>query len=157
MNSALIESLIALSIGAILLLFDYFVMFRLLDKAKSSNREPNGKGQHLLLGTGNGIGFTLLGDFRVRTYMKDNNYKNMTSSNVTYHFFTFFFLPILPFGCYRVIQTGYHRENHKRATTSYKILGSERWNLIEDLSIYISSYAFIIIGVSFIAMIASFF
>lgn len=89
----------------------------------------NGKNTDISLGQLNGIGLAFMGDFR-----SDNGAHGLTFA--TYHFFTIFYLPIIPFGCYRVKIGAYDYINHKRSKQHYTIYGTEKWKITEVLRIY---------------------
>ena len=108
------------------------VLYRcLLNKgfdAKAANNETPPP-----LGTWNAIGITCLGKYRV-----------FGNTQVSYVFLSLFF-PIIPIGCYRVtesLSTTPHRDGPAwKSSTRYKIFGSEKWNLLEVLHVYLSSYS----------------
>lgn len=76
---------------------------------------PNGKGSSLTLYRLNGCGMSFSGAFRQVNI-------NGTLTYVTYYFLHLVFVPILPFGAYRVIDA----ENG-----GYHILGSEKMSIKE--------------------------
>lgn len=96
------------------------------------------------LGTGNGIGFTLLNG--------GGRYDVNTNSTAWYLFFCFFFIPILPLGCYRASEVG-----SRGKSMQYRIFGHEKWRFWEVLSIYLASYSWIGGIVFIIAIICEFF
>lgn len=136
------------SIALIVLPILYIVIYRkYLSKRlqKCSKKYPpryNGKNTDLLLGSGNGIGFTLLGD--------DFRYHN--GSCVNYHFFTFLYIPIIPIGCYRVSEGARYSSSHKHETVNYCIYGTERWSFLEVIHCYLQrlSVFMILIGITFV-------
>ena len=85
------------------------------------------------LGTWNAIGITCLGKYRI-----------LGETQVSYVFLSLLF-PIIPIGCYRVtegLSTTPHRDGPAwKSSTQYKIYGSEKWNLLEVLHVYLSSYS----------------
>lgn len=95
------------------------------------------------LGTLNGIGFILCDGW--------GRYESDTNSNVYYLFF-FFFVPIVPVGCYRAREIG--RSGNR---TQYQIFGHEKWRFGEVVAIYLSYIPWIGGIISLIALIASFF
>lgn len=99
----------------------------LLDKGVECIPRFNGKKSDITLGTGNGIGLTLMGEFRSDF---------MSGSVVKYQFFCIFYVPIIPVGCYRVKQKGFFQKNWKKSTTTWIVYGTEKWRLIEILIIY---------------------
>ena len=60
-----------------------------------------------------------------------NNY-----SEVMYHFFTLFFLPIWPVGCYRVA-TIYRQEQSFEVEEYKKVTKNEEWDKKEIIKIYL--------------------
>ena len=97
----------------------------------------NGKSTDIPLGTGNGIGLHFLGDYR-HDYISDG------STNVSYYFFVFFFLPIIPLGCYRIQEGSTYSPSHHRSTTRYKIYGTEKWKFTEVVTIYLKTWGALI-------------
>lgn len=93
----------------------------------------NGKDTNLTLSTINNIGYRFYGDFR-----RDTN-----GSTVKYLFFCFFF-PLFPIGCYRATEgpTEFHV---KHDDTKYIIYGTEKWNVLEILIIYLYMLAAILV------------
>lgn len=57
-------------------------------------------------------------------------------SEVMYHFFTLFFLPIWPVGCYRV-GTFFRQEQSFEILVYKKILKGEKWSFKEIVHIYL--------------------
>ena len=84
---------------------------------------------NICINSANGIGLQLLGSFRPVGFTK-----------VYYEFFTLI-VPIVPLGCFRVEE--YPNGNWRKK--SYKIYGSEKWNFLEIMYIYLSTYS----GVAF--------
>lgn len=116
-----------------------------LNKKKEEVSEKaiyNGKNTDVTLRQVNGTGLGFIGEFRydLGTY-------------ATYHFLTFFFFPIIPFGCYRVKTGKYNRISRKRSTQEFTIYGTERWKLSEVLKIYIRSIAVLAIFIGVILLI----
>lgn len=71
------------------------------------------------------------------------NYRNVGDTHVSYVFLSVIF-PIFPIGCYRVTEgkTTSYREGAARVrSTAFKIFGSEKWNLLEILNVYLSSWS----------------
>lgn len=84
------------------------------------------------LGTVNSIGITCMGIFR-----------DIGETHVSY-FFVSLLVPIIPIGCYRVkegITTSGKDGAFRKVTTPYKIYGSEKWNGLEILQIYLYTYS----------------
>lgn len=109
---------------------------------------PRYDGKEILpLWSGNGIGLTLYGDCM--------RYDPQTQSEVKYVFLIFFYLPILPLGCYRVQETGYASQSYKRSCTSYKIFGSERWRILEVICIYLRFLTGILLVIAVICVISA--
>ena len=94
------------------------------------------------LGSINGIGFRLFCGGRT-----DLN----TNSQAWYLFFCFI-IPLFPVSCYRAT----HVASSGRSE-SYKIFGPEEWRFWEIVSIYITSFAWIVGFISVICLIVSLF
>lgn len=107
----------------------YYIMSKL---SFTTLREADVKYQKTdpILGTGNGLGIS---------FYKSERCDFKTGATVYYQFITIF-LPLIPIGCYLAKEIGYHKENHKKATTSYAIYGVAKWNVWEILSIYLWWY-----------------
>lgn len=132
-------------ISSAVLLFCIVLLWasRMLGKRKAENLPPiyNGKNANISMGTINGFGKTLCGNlFDFRSHMSspsDYRFHSLVSSNVKYLFFTIFFIPVIPLGCYRVDTGVYHQQvSRKRQVTSYRIYGTEKWVFWEVISIY---------------------
>lgn len=100
----------------------------------------------LALGTGNGIGLTLLGEFRP-------SFNGIESTHVAYYFFVFLNIPIIPLGCYRVSEVSSTWKNHKRNVTRYNIYGKEKWKIHEVLLLYFQAIAGIALFVGVICLL----
>lgn len=97
----------------------------------------NGKDTNPPLSTFNTIGFNLYGNFRA----------DINGSTVKYLFFCIFF-PLFPVGCYRAAEgatqfLGRQGASHVRKT-KYTIYGTEKWNIVEVLVIYLITISIII-------------
>lgn len=132
MNELIIWVLI-LIVCIILYVINHFYVFRKTCSVKLCDSDIRYKKCSPILGTGNGLGISLYGGAR---------YDSKTGSEVYYQFVTIL-LPVLPIKCYLAKKTAFHRENHKKATTSYKIYGTVKWNIWEILFIYLFWYSFI--------------
>lgn len=93
-------------------------------------RPANGKSPSLL-SIWNSVGAVCLG-----------NYRDVGNTHVSYGFLSII-LPLIPIGCYRVAEgeTTTHREGAARvSSTPYITYGSEKWNTLEILHVYLSSW-----------------
>lgn len=97
----------------------------------------NGEDTEPPLSSWNNVGFKLFGEFRM-----DTNY-----STVKYLFFCVFF-PLIPIGCYRAKEGATKDLGRVDAahvsTTEYTIYGTEKWNFLEVLYIYLIDVAIIL-------------
>lgn len=105
------------------------ILGKYISKHPGKSKAPNGK-TPIALGTGNGIGISMFGEFNRKDGIK-----------VSYTFLCFF-LPILPLGCYASQESSFVSHSHKRQTTTYKISGSQPWRLIEILVLYFKYWGF---------------
>lgn len=96
-------------------------------------------GKELSLLRVNGIGFSFYGKYRELLIGDYRTY-------VTYHVFCFFFIPILPLGCCRVI-----RENG-----GYRILGGERMVWQEILCMFLGLIKWSVAVVAFLRLLVLF-
>jgi len=103
----------------------------------------------LFLGTGNGIGILMVGDFERQPIDGHSVTANYT--------FLSLFLPILPLGCYNASWEGTSRKSHKETTTTYSVSGSQPWRFIEIVQIYCWWYSFVGMAIGLIGVIASLF
>jgi hypothetical protein len=101
------------------------------------------------LETNYGIGISLSGDFF--------DLRCFYGSTVTYQCITFFYLPILPIGCYRVNRGKTTSVGPRRSTTSYKVYGSEKWIFLELLFLYLHHWSLAAFICSFLGTIINFF
>ena len=89
----------------------------------------NGKDTNPSISTINNVGFNLYGNFRI----------DLNGSCVKYLFFSLL-IPLFPIGCYRVKEgkTEYlgRQGVESVSKTKYTIYGTEKWNSIEVLIIY---------------------
>lgn len=122
------------------------VISNYIDDNPGESRKPDGKSP-LFLGTGNGIGARMVGDF----YRKPIDGHLV---NVNYVFISIL-VPIIPVGCYDASMTSYSSKSHKKSTTTYAISGSQPWRFIEILQIYCWWYSFFGIAIGIIGVIAS--
>lgn len=98
----------------------------------------NGKDTNPPLSTWNNVGFKLYGNFRMDT----------NGSYVKYLFFCIFF-PLIPIGCYRATE-GITKDlgrvgAARKRTTDYTIYGTEKWNFLEVLYIYLIDIAILLV------------
>lgn len=77
-------------------------------------------------------------------------------SEVRYRFLMFLGIFLIPIGCYRVIEKKTIKTGYKEYTTQFMILGTESWNLLEIISIYIFRLSTLIIFISSIISIVAF-
>lgn len=63
---------------------------------------------------------------------------------------------LIPIGCYRVIEKKTIKTGYKEYTTQFMILGTESWNLLEIISIYIFRLSTLIIFIFSIISIVAF-
>jgi hypothetical protein len=124
--------IIIYSITIPLLILGFYIN-NYLEKKPFKARVPDGKGRDISLGTFNAIGTTFCGEYRAYP-MSINGSMEMTY--VTYEFF-YLLIPILPIGCYRVSLKGFDYSNYKNKKTTYTVLGSEKWNVLEVIVEYI--------------------
>lgn len=96
-------------------------------------------GKELSLLRVNGVGFSFYGKYRELLIGDYRTY-------VTYHVFCFFFIPILPLGCCRVI-----RENG-----GYRILGGERMVWREILCMFLGLIKWPVAVVAFLRLLVLF-
>ena len=126
-----------ISLGVILFFVVLMKISYELRNKKGDKLKPryNSQSTDVPMGTGNGIGLVLYGnDFRHHSAITQDN--NFISSEVKYLFFTIFYVPIIPLGCYRVGWGGFKRYSHKKSVTSYYVYGTERWVFWEVISIF---------------------
>lgn len=128
----LIIWIIILVVCIALFLINHFYVFRKISSMVLCDSDTTYKKCSPALGTGNGLGISLF---------EGGRYDEKTGADVYYQFITIL-LPIFPIGCYIAKKTGYHRQNHKKATTSYQIYGTAKWNGWELLFIYLFWYCF---------------
>ena len=95
-----------------------------------NRRTPNG------LGTINLVGLSFFG-----------SYRELEHTKVVYYAFGFACFPIIPFGCYRVQELEREINN-----TTYNIFGTERWNLLELLHLYVSRYGILALIISIVSL-----
>lgn len=96
------------------------------------------------LGTGNGIGGTLI---------QGQRYHLPTASYAYYNFFVILYLPIIPLGCYLAKEDGFEYINHKRSIRKYKVIGMLKWDILEVIYIYLSTYSITSAIVCFVILI----
>lgn len=132
----------ALSISGLLFFISAIIQAHLIRKGfdvmPANNKAPTA------MNTFNGIGAIAFGCFR-----------KIGMTHVSYVFLTLL-VPLIPIGCYRV-EKG-EKESHKegairKETTPYKIYGSERWNWMEVLYVYLFSYSIFILIICLIYLL----
>lgn len=111
-------------------------MLHYIENHPRKNIRPNNGENPGEMGTMNGIGVSLVGNF--------SKGKSISMGHISYLFFTVFYLPIIPLGCYVTSEGFNSRGSYKRRSTSYTFYGSQPWRFIEVLQIY--SFAYSIIG-----------
>ena len=128
------------SISGLVLFFSSLLYSYLLSKSfkvSPANNDPFPE-----LSTWNLIGTTCQG-----------SYREVGGTHVSYVFFTFIF-PLIPFGCYRVKEgpsINPHRDGAVwKSSTSYSVYGSEKWNFLEVLHVYLSSWSIMMLVLCFI-------
>lgn len=138
------NTIIALSIALCVCILLMFVGNKYLNYKNGGalkvheNAIYNGKNTNPPLSTINTIGFNLYGDFRT----------DINGSSVKYLFICLFF-PLFPIGCYRARQESPMKYMGRQGVaqvreTKYKIFGTEKWNIVEVLLIYIVTIAIVI-------------
>jgi len=105
--------------------FNRYKLKPMLNKQYNPKEEVLNPNSSMRLITFNTFGLDKFGEFR-----KNGN------TFVTYQCFTFFFLPIFPFGCYRI---------EVFDDDQYKVYGSVKISLLEILSIYLNYYTWFFI------------
>ena len=109
---------------------------------KGFNVKPANEDVPPSFGTINSVGITCLG-----------KYREFGEYQVSYVFFSLIF-PLIPIGCFRVIEgpsTRPHREGAAwKSITPYKIIGSEKWDILEILHVYLSSWSIKILVLCFV-------
>ena len=141
--SSLLYSLAALGGSCIVVGFSH-IIDKFLCKHPGKSRPANGK-TPLVLGSGNGIGIGMFGEF-IR--------KNGVQASYS---FLCFIIPLIPLGCYDSCITNYKSDSHKRQTTTYQMTGSQPWRFLELISIYCRYWGGVAIFISVISVIESFF
>lgn len=120
------------------------LLFAIIENRSFYIRPANHKSP-LLLGIGNAIGFTLVG-----------NYREVGDTVVAYHYFTII-VPLIPLGCYRVKRGKTTRHIGRGYTTPYIIYGSERWNWLEVVHIIIKGIIGLFITIAAISIFGAIF
>ena len=146
LNKSLLEGWI-LSASGILYLMSKLLHHYL--SGKDFYSRPANQKSPSYLETNYGIGVSLSGDFF--------NLRCFHGSIVTYQCITFFYLPILPIGCYRVYRGKTTSVGPRKSTTSYKIYGSEKWIFLELLFLYLHHWSLAAFICSFLGTIIKFF
>lgn len=146
-NTWVKELNINIYIGLLLLYASYalfligFILIPALENRDFHVRPANSKSP-VMLGIGNGIGFTFFGDYR-----------EVGDTAVSYYCFCIIG-PLIPLGCYRVRRGETKRRfGQSGYSTSYQIYGSEKWNFLEIINLISFSFASIslIIGLGYIS------
>jgi len=127
------------------LVFVLYKYFENKDKDILKNHEKaiyNGKDTYPPLSTINNIGFGFWGDYR----------RDLNGSSVKYVFFSIL-IPLIPISCCRAtkgltIDLGRQGYAHK-TETDYTIYGTEKWNFLEVLYIYLKTISIILAIVVF--------
>lgn len=134
------------AVVSIVALFFFVIMPRVTRTIKIPPRY-NGNVPSGDIGTFNGIGISLLGEFR---------YDIRIQTYVTYEFVSLI-IPLFPTNCYRVRLIEDYRINHKRSTQKFHIYGTEKWHWFEVLSIYLMGFSGIALLVVFINLMQAIF
>lgn len=145
--SNLLIWIIVLVLSIVLFLINHYYVSNKADNSKFDFEDvtPIQQGEPIL-GTMNMIGITIHKGYR---------FDSCTGAEAGYSFLTIF-LPLIPLNCYLLKEIGFHRESHKKSTTSYKFYGYLRWNIWEILFIYFWWYSWVGGIVSIIAIICEF-
>lgn len=144
-ESSLIHSALILGGSGIVMCLSRIIR-KYIERHPGPSISANGRSP-LFLGTGNGIGVLMVGDFERQPIDGHSVTANYT--------FLSLFLPILPLGCYNASMSGFSRKSHKQSTTTYSVSGSQPWRLIEIIQIYCWWYSFIGLAIGIIGVIAS--
>lgn len=139
MNTIVILIISLLVCILLLFLLNKYLKYKNGDFLKvHENAIYNGKDTNPPLSTINTIGFNLYGNFRA----------DINGSTVKYLFFCIFF-PLFPIGCYRATEGASKylgRQGVAQVTkTKYTIYGTEKWNVVEVLVIYLITISLVIV------------
>lgn len=146
-TQSLIHSIITLCCSGLVMAIS-IVLKKYIKTHPGKSKPANGKSP-LFLGTGNGIGIVLWGDF-------DRQPINSQSVTAQYAFICLF-IPIIPIGCYNAETTSFSSKMGKGSTTTYNVSGTQPWRFIEVIQIYCWWYSFVGLGLAIIGIIASLF
>lgn len=133
MSESLLALILALGCGAGIGLSVW--MRKYIERHPRKNIAPNNGDSPGEMGTMNGIGISLIGSF--------DTGKSFSMGNISYLFFTVFYIPIIPLGCYNTRMTGMSRKSYKQSSTSYSFYGSQPWRFLEVLYLYSIYYSII--------------
>lgn len=152
-SSSLLHSFIVFGGAIAVLAFSIFLRKR-LEKIPRKYKKRDGKSPDLL-GTFFGFGLSMLGDFdRI-----DSTDKMGLRRNVKYEFLTFFYMPIIPVACYEsfLVNRGMsHREGAETVRNiQYHFSGSQKWNFLEIIDVYLWYWSIAGILFGIIAIIES--
>lgn len=121
----------------------WFIMNKLeswVQKYPKKEREADGK-MPPILGTGNGIGISMVGDFERK-------------SGFVQYCFLMVLLPIIPLGCYTSHAVSSTSTSWKKTVTTYRTYGSQPWSIGELFCIYYRYWGRVAAIVSIIVIIA---
>lgn len=131
-------------LGAILKVLQVCISDNVLEKQKLEYK-PSKVSEEMLLGTGNGIGFSLFDGFSCQRYY--NGHPVMYCS-IYYHFFVILYMPIIPLGCYDAYLV---KRQHK--TAIYQIRNKQVMNKWEILYLYCLYWGFVLIVIGLIMFV----
>ena len=153
-----LNSMAILSSAILVYIFNKdIILEKILWETKFKPRTPNGNGRHIYLYDARILGIILEG-IRFREVTTPYGI-----SEVRYRFLMFLGIFLIPIGCYRVIEKKTIKTGYKEYTTQFMILGTESWNVLEIISIYllrlsaVTMFIFSIIAiVAFIGLISEY-
>lgn len=153
-----LNSMAILSSAILVYIFNKdIILEKILWETKFKPRTPNGNGRDIYLYDARILGIILEG-IRFREVTTPYGI-----SEVRYRFLMFLGIFLIPIGCYRVIDKKTIKTGYKEYTTQFMILGTESWNVLEIISIYllrlsaVTMFIFSIIAiVAFIGLISEY-
>ncbi len=146
-----LNSMAILSTAILIYIFNRdIILAKILWNIKFKPRTPNGKGKYMYLYDARIIGVILegLGFRKMKT--------TYGVSEVRYRFLMFLGVFLIPIGCYRVIEKETEKIGYKEYSTQFMILGTESWNILEIISIYLFRLSAVAIFISSIIAIVAF-
>ena len=153
-----LNSMAILSSAILVYIFNKdIILEKILWETKFKPRTPNGNGRDINLYDARILGIIL----------EAIRFREVTTpygiSEVRYRFLMFLGIFLIPIGCYRVIEKKTIKTGYKEYTTQFMILGTESWNVLEIISIYllrlsaVTMFIFSIIAiVAFIGLISEY-